>query len=68
VAGEQDLFTSLNPYGGLQFLAGATPEQLQKQLESIKSPLKLVNLYHDGKNHIAWFLCDVKIKKINKGK
>lgn len=60
-------FSNLNPYGGLQFLVGNSPEQLVEQLAQIKTPIKIISMYAMGQNHIVWFLADVKINKVKKG-
>ena len=60
-------FSNLNPYGGIQFLVGNSPEELMAQLTQIKSPIKIVSMYASGQNHCVWFLAEVKINKIKKG-
>lgn len=59
-------FSNLNPYGGIQFLVGNSPEELIKQITQIRSPIKIVSMYASGQNHIVWFLSDVKINKVKK--
>lgn len=61
-------FGNLSPYGGLEFLSGNSPEELQRQLKSIRSPIKILSMYASGQNHYVWFLTDVKINKLKKGK
>lgn len=49
-----DLGANLSPYRGLTFLVGNSPEQLLEQLSSIKIQYKILSIYAQGANHVAW--------------
>lgn len=61
-------FSNLNPYDRMQFFVGNSPEELIGQISQVKSPIKIISMYASGPNHYVWFLSDVKIKKVSKGK
>lgn len=60
-------FSDLNPYSGVEYLVGKTPEDLKAQIKSIRSPIKILSMYANGDDHYVWFLSGVKINKIKKG-
>lgn len=60
-------FENLNPLAKLEFLEGASPEELKAQLLQIRSPINLVAITAAGTKHYAWFLTQDKIKKVTKG-
>ena len=62
-----DLGDSLSQHKNIEFLTGSSPEELKAQLTSIKLPYKLVAIYAQGSNHVAWIIPTQPIKKITKG-
>lgn len=62
-----DLGDSLSGYKNIDFLTGSSPEELKAQLGSIKLPFKLIAVYAQGSNHVAWIVPTQPIKKITKG-
>lgn len=58
---------SLNPYQGLEFFVGSSPEELKDQLTAIRVPFKLLAIYAQGTRHVAWVQTGAqKIKKVTK--
>jgi hypothetical protein len=61
----EDLGTNLSPYMGLEFLTGSSPEELLAQLRQIKIQYKILAIYAQGPNHVAWVDTGaLKIKKV----
>lgn len=61
-----DLGDNLSGYRNLDFLTGSSPEDLRSQLTQIKLPFKVVAMYSQGSNHVAWIVPTQPIKKIMK--
>lgn len=62
-----ELGANLSPYAGLEFFVGNSPEQLLAQLKSIRVPFKLIAIYAQGPNHVAWIDSGaIKLKKTKK--
>ena len=54
---------NLNSYQNLVFILAGSVETLSEKLNLIKTPFKVVNVYHDGVNHVCWILPDRKLTK-----
>lgn len=54
---------NLSGYQNLEFIISGSLETLRDKLDLIKIPFKVINVYHDGKNHVAWILPDRKLPK-----
>lgn len=55
---------SLNPYNGLKVLTGNSPEELSDLINKIGVPIKIIQIVAAQNRYSAFFLGDVKIKKI----
>ena len=60
-----ELGLSLNQYKNMTVLESASSQGLLKMIQSIRCPVQLIQVYFDGKNHIAWIVTEKRlIKKI----
>lgn len=69
MAGEKlQLGTQLNTHPYLEFFQARTPDELKLQLRSVPGPYRLITLYWDGSNHVAWISPERKVFKVTKAK
>ena len=61
---------NLSSYLNLEYFTGASPEEIKLQLEQIRMPYKIIAMYSQGTNHVAWVSHTNKIskKKVTKKK
>jgi hypothetical protein len=60
-------FQSLNGVGeSLDFLEASSPAELLAMIRKIRLPTKIVSIYRNGSQHIAWIQTEAKL--IKKGK
>jgi hypothetical protein len=45
---------NLSNYPHIDFLKANSAEALQEALKLIRLPFRIITIYHDGKNHVAW--------------
>lgn len=55
-------FTSFNPNQKLVVLKAKTAEELQAQIVSQRTYIKIINIYADNGTHYAWVLGQIKKK------
>lgn len=55
---------SLSSYPNLEYLEGATPQDLKDKLTQIRLPFKIISIYSVGSRHFAWVSLTKKIIKI----
>lgn len=58
-----NLGVNFNKYQNAIIFTGATPDDVMAQIQQIKCPCELVQMYHDGKKHIAIIITDKKLYK-----
>ena len=63
-----ELGENLSSYPNLDFLIGSSPEELKKQLDQIRLPFKILALYAQGGNHVAWVSLSRQLIKKKRGK
>lgn len=56
-----ELGLSLNKYKNMTVLEGENPQELLKLIQSIRCPVELIQVYFDGKKHIAWIVTEKKL-------
>lgn len=56
-------FANFNNYANLDFLSAKTPEELRALIVKWRGQLRVVSLYFDGQNHIAWVQTNFPMKK-----
>lgn len=61
------MFENLNKYQNLNFLTGDSPEDLLRQIQSIRLPTQVLQIYGMNGKHYAWILTEAKIVKKPKG-
>jgi hypothetical protein len=60
-------FTGLNGVGeSLDFIEAASPAELLTQIKKIRLPTKIVAIYRNGSQHIAWIQTEAKLIKRGK--
>lgn len=60
-----ELGLSLNKYKNMTVLESENPPALLKMIQSIRCPVEVIQIYFDGKKHIAWIVTEKKlIRKI----
>ena len=52
---------SLNPHKNIAVIKAQSPMGLRNKLLFISVPFGIIQIYHDGKNHIAWISPDRKL-------
>jgi hypothetical protein len=61
------LGTNRNPYkDSLFYLSAKTPEDLERQIKEIRSPLEIKSIYSHNNRHIAWIVTGAKVKRTKK--
>ncbi len=62
-----DMFDNLNHYGTtLEYLEGKSPGDLQALIKKVRLPTRILTIYFDGTNHVAWMVTEAKFNR--KGK
>jgi SOS response regulatory protein OraA/RecX len=64
----RDLGDNLSRFGNAIFLSGASPEELQRQLQELRIRYEIISIYAQGSNHIAWINPAIKVIKKQKTK
>ncbi len=63
-----ELGENISGYKNIDLLTGASPEEIKAQLVQIKLPYKLIAIYSQGSNHVAWIVPTQPIQKTKKPK
>lgn len=50
----------------LEYFEAPSAEGIKRQLEQIRLPYQIINIYASGTKHYAWVNCSRKIKKVTK--
>lgn len=59
-----ELGLDLNAYRRLKFITGKTADELELLLTRLPVMYRLINVYHDGQNHVACILPERKINDL----
>lgn len=51
---------NLNPHKNIEVIKAQSTQGLRSKLQSILTPFGIIEMYHDGENHIAWISPDRK--------
>lgn len=55
-----ELFDSLNPYQSLDWVSGRTPDDLIREIQKIRTPIKVINIVSHNSRFIAFIMGDVR--------